>query len=87
MILNVLMPTAQILLLLLPIYAVTLRAQINNRMKPVQYNGRNYTAFWAWYPVSSSQGQRLWMSRYYIRPGPNGEGIVLSHWEMLLDSQ
>ena len=55
-------------------------------MKPVTYNGRNYTAFWAWYPHRSSQGRLLWMSRYYIRPGPNGVGIVLGHREMLLDS-
>jgi len=55
-------------------------------MKPVTYNGRNYTAFWAWYPHRSSRGQRLWMQRYYIRPGPNGVGIVLGHREMLLDS-
>ena len=56
-------------------------------MKPRQYNGRNYTEFWAWFPTRSTKGQRLWMQRYYIRPGPNGVGIVLSHWDMLLDSQ
>ena len=56
-------------------------------MKPVTYNGRNYTEFWAWYPHRSSQGRLLWMQRYYIRPGQNGQGLVLSHWDMLLDSQ
>ena len=55
-------------------------------MKPFQYCGRNYTQFWAWYPVSSSKGQRLWLQRYYIRPGYNGVGIVLSHWDMLEDA-
>lgn len=63
------------------------RAVINTLMKPVTYHGRSYTQFWAWYPHRSTKGRLLWMSRYYIRPGPNGEGIVLSHWEMLLDSQ
>ena len=55
-------------------------------MKPFQANGRNYTQFWAWLPVTSSKGQRLWMCRYYIRPLANGEGLVLSHWDMLADS-
>ena len=60
---------------------------INTLMKPRQLNGRNYTEFWAWFPTRSTQGRLLWMQRYYIRPGPNGEGVVLSHQDMLLDSQ
>jgi len=56
-------------------------------MKPVVYNDRNYTRFWAWFPTRSSQGRVLWLQRYYIRPGSNGQGIVLSHRDMLTDSQ
>ena len=56
-------------------------------MKPVTHNHRSYTEFWAWFPTRSSQGRLLWLQRYYIRPGSNGEGIVLSHQDMLLDSQ
>jgi len=56
-------------------------------MKPFQYCNRNYTQFWAWFPIRSSQGRLLWMQRYYIRPGHNGQGLVLSHRDMLLDSQ
>jgi hypothetical protein len=55
-------------------------------MKPVTYNRRNYTGFWAWFPVRTSKGRLLWLQRYYIRPEHNGQGVVLSHRDMLLDS-
>jgi hypothetical protein len=54
-------------------------------MKPFQANGRSYTQFWAWFPIRTTKGQLLWFCRYYIRPQHNGEGIVLSHWDMLID--
>lgn len=55
-------------------------------MKSVTHNHCNYTEFWAWFPTRTTQGQLIWMTRYYIRPGPNGLGLVLSHRDMLLDS-
>ena len=60
-------------------------AELAHSMKPFQANSRNYTQFWAWLPVRTSKGQRLWMCRYYIRPLANGEGLVLSHRDMLAD--
>jgi hypothetical protein len=54
-------------------------------MKPFTINGRNYTELWAWLPVKTTRGERLWMTRYYIRPGRNGEGIILSQWDLMLD--
>ena len=55
-------------------------------MKSISYNDRNYTCFWAWLPIRSTKGSLLWMQHYYIRPGHNGEGLVLSHQDMLLDN-
>ena len=55
-------------------------------MKPITHRGRSYTEFWAWFPTRTTRGQKLWMCAYYIRPGPNGVGIVLRHWDMLFDT-
>ena len=54
-------------------------------MRPYSHNGRPYTRFYAFWPRTMSSGQRVWLAAYYIRPGYNGQGLVLSHCEMLED--
>lgn len=48
-------------------------------------NGRTYTRKFAWYPVRSTAGQLLWLVHYYIRPDRNGEGVLLSGFDLQLE--
>ena len=49
-------------------------------------NHRTYTRFWAFWPTRTTSGDLVWLADYYIRPGSNGQGLVLSHRQMLKDS-
>ena len=55
-------------------------------MRPYTRNGRTYTRFYAFLPRRMSSGHLVWLTAYYIRPGYNGVGLVLSHSEMLAES-
>lgn len=46
-------------------------------------NGHTYTEFYAWLPSRMSSGMLVWLGAYYIRPGRNGLGVVLSRDEYL----
>jgi len=45
-----------------------------------------YHRTFAWLPTRMTSGRFLWFAHYYIRPNSNGEGILLSHTEYLLES-
>jgi len=50
-------------------------------MKPITRNGRNYTQFYAWYPVRTTLGRWIWFENYYIRPDRYFQGRLLSESE------
>lgn len=56
-------------------------------MKPITRNGHTYTQFWAWYPVRTTLGEWTWFNYYYIRPDRYFQGRLLSHREMLAETQ
>jgi hypothetical protein len=37
-----------------------------------------YHRCFAWLPTRLSCGQRVWLCHYYLRPGPNGLGVLVS---------
>ena len=39
---------------------------------------RAYTRFFAWLPQRLSNGDRVWLTYYYLRPDHNGQGLLLS---------
>lgn len=54
-------------------------------MRSITYQGRNYTEFWAWLPIRTRSGQRIWMDYYYLRPNRWGMGVILSYQELTVD--
>lgn len=49
-------------------------------------NGRTYTEFRAWFPVRTTEGELLWLVRYYITPSRYGYGRILSRFDLHLES-
>ena len=54
-------------------------------MLSITRNGRNYTRLYAWYPVQADSGSWIWLGHYYIRPGAQGVGLVLSQLDFQLE--
>ena len=54
-------------------------------MKSITCNGRTYTRFYAFWPTRTTSGSLVWLAAYYIRPEYNGQGLVLSHSELIAD--
>jgi hypothetical protein len=48
-------------------------------------NGRTYTRKFAWLPVRTTADELVWLDHYYIRPGRNGLGIVLTWNDLQID--
>jgi hypothetical protein len=49
-------------------------------------NGVTYTKFYAWLPTRMRSGELVWLAPYYMRPDRNGQGVLLSFDEYLIDS-
>lgn len=55
-----------------------------------QYNiGMTYSYHqtFAWLPTRMDSGAWVWLNPYYIRPNTNGEGVLLSRMEYILESR
>ena len=48
-------------------------------------NGRTYTKRWAYWPTRTGKGELVWMEYYYMRPGRDGTGVILSHDDFILE--
>jgi len=48
-------------------------------------NGRTYTRRFAWLPIRSEHDELLWFCHYYITPGRNGVGRILSHSDYIME--
>jgi len=46
----------------------------------------NYHRTFAWFPTRMDSGVVVWFAHYYIRPGGNGVGVLLSRVEYILES-
>jgi len=46
----------------------------------------NYHKTFAWLPTRMASGAWVWLNPYYIRPGYNGVGVLLSKMEYILES-
>jgi hypothetical protein len=60
---------------------------INNRMQPVTVGTRSYTRFFAIWPRRVTSGDLVWFSHYYLRPGANGLGVLLTWSQVLAESR
>ena len=60
---------------------------INNSMYTVTVGHRNYTRFFAIWPRRVTSGGLVWFSYYYLRPGANGLGILLTWSEVVAESR
>lgn len=49
-------------------------------------NGRTYTRKFAWLPIRTVHKELLWFTHYYLRPDRNGQGIVLSFEDFILET-
>lgn len=58
------------------------RSAINNHMQPVTVGRRSYTRFFAIWPRRVTSGRLVWFSHYYLRPGANGLGVLLTWSEV-----
>ena len=54
-------------------------------MITVTVNGQTYTRWFAWLPRRVTSGELVWWELYYMRPNQNGEGILLSKDEWILE--
>lgn len=52
----------------------------------ITVNDRNYNRYWAWWPVRVSTGDLIWFEHYYMRPDRNGQGLLLTRDQWLVDS-
>lgn len=52
----------------------------------ITLNQRTYTRQFALLPTRMSSGQRVWFDYYYIRPDYQGQGVLLSLTEFLLET-
>ena len=50
-----------------------------------EYFGQGYTEFFAWWPRRMTSGRWIWLDTFYLRPDRNGQGILLSFSELLMD--
>ena len=48
-------------------------------------NGHTYTKRWAYWPTRTGKGELVWMEYYYMRPGRDGTGVILSHDDFILE--
>ena len=46
-----------------------------------------YHRTFAWLPTRMDSGAWVWLNPYYIRPGYNGVGVLLSRMEYILESR
>lgn len=52
----------------------------------ITVNDRSYNRYWAWWPVRVSKGDLVWFEHYYMRPDRNGQGLLLTRDQWLVDS-
>lgn len=51
-------------------------------MNIVVVGGQTYSRWFAWLPRRLSNGDRVWLTYYYLRPDGNGQGLLLSWAEV-----
>ncbi len=52
----------------------------------VTVNNRTYSQLFAYWPTRTSRGQLIWLEHYYMRPDRNGQGIILSKVDWILEN-
>ena len=68
------------MLVILPRFAKLLNLAALRGKYPMHYHKT-----FAWLPTRMSSGALIWLNHYYIRPDHNGEGVLLTRMEQLLE--